>query len=232
MKALIIGFEVIFRGPHDDQTISDRTLTRLSSLLDAEGHNVGAQRLSYLFSMHLGERLKKIEETRVETPLDALVGSVLFDLEIDEASIGARLVEEISLDKAAQFTGAEEAAQFLESVREYKVKIGLVCNSPVGIPPVYMRRVIEASGLTSYLEDTQFSSENGMVRPHARPYRYSISNMNTSAQDTGVLTGLAGEMAILEKLGFGPVFVPDTASAGDMRPAIGIHALSEISRYL
>ena len=232
VKALIIGFEVIFRGPHDDQTIPDKTLARLSSLLDTEGHNVGAPRLSYLFNMHLGDRAKKIEATRMETSLDALVENVLLDLEIDEPSIETRLVEEIAMGKAGQFTGAEEAVQFLESVKDANLKIGLICNSPVGIPPVYMRRVIEAAGLTSYLEDTQFSSENGMVRPHARPYRYCISNMNTSPQDTAVLTGLTGEVAILEKLGFGPVFMPDNESACDRRHAVGIHALSEISRYL
>lgn len=232
MKALIAGFEVIFAGPHDNQDLPEGTIESIATLLETEGYSIGVKRLSYLFDMHLDGRRRKIQETRIETALDELVGGVLEDLEIDEPGLVSPMVEAVALARTRHYSMADGSLEFLESLREAKMKVGIVCNSPLGIPPEYIRGLIEREGMSELLDDVQFSSENGVVRPHARPYRYCVSNMDTPSCETAVFTGLSSEMEILERLGFGSVFVPEQAVRQGDLPVVGIHVMSEISRYL
>jgi hypothetical protein len=117
-------------------------------------------------------------------------------------------------------------------MEESRVMLGLVCNSPLGIPPEQMKIQIEASGMGGYFNDMQFSSENGMVRPHARPFRYSLSNMDVAPGEAAVLTGLPGEMEILNRLCFGGVFVPEQPGVEWKNAPTAVRALSEMSRYV
>ncbi len=232
MKALILGYEIAFRGPHSHASISGSSMSEMLSVLRAEGLDQGEGRLSYLFARHLESREKRISEKRLETSLDSLVELVLDDLEIESPPLVPRLVRVMSEDVMSRFSVSEGSMEFMAELRESGVRIGLVCNAPMGIPPQYIRERLEAAGLTEYLDDVQFSSENGIVRPHARPYRYAISNMNVNPADTSVLTGLPEETPILQRLGFGGVFIPEHLSPRGMPDAVPIRALSELSRYL
>ena len=96
--------------------------------------------------------------------------------------------------------------------------------------------MILAGAFTSYfgghLDDMQFSSENGVVRPHARPYRYLISNLDIIPGETSVLTGIPGEIEVLRKLGFENIFFPELGELPNPDGAVTIHELADVSRFL
>lgn len=230
MKALIVGFEVIFNGPHSDQFLPDGQISELHRLIELEGYEVDPGRLRYLFNMHLDGRTRRIRENRMETTMETVVEKVLNDLEIDHPPMIPRLAGEIAQKRIPLFSPADGSVEFLDSMKEALVKLGVVCNSPVGIGPSYVMNAMEAAGIYGYFEDAQFSSENGVVRPHARPYRYAVSNMDVKPEETAVLTGMPAEMGVLHRLGFQSVFIPE--SAGGDGDAVGIQEFSELSRYL
>lgn len=230
MKALIVGFEVLFNGPHDDQSVEDGQISQVHSLLELEGYSVDPARLRYLFNMHLEARRRRIDENRLETSMESIVEKVLNDLEIDHPPMISRLAGEIAENRMPLFSPADGSVAFLERMKEAKVKLGVVCNSPVGIAPSFLMNAMEAAGIYQYLEDAQFSSENGVVRPHARPFRYAISNMDVKPEQTAVLTGMPAEMGVLHRLGFESVFIPE--QSGEYEDAVGIQELSELSKYV
>lgn len=232
MKALIAGYEVMFTGPHNDMTLSTAEIASLSSVFDEEGHDVGSRRLSFLMDRHMGARAARIRETGVETSFDTLLEDLLEDLEIDAPSLVPRLVDSVASKRMQRFRVVDGAVEFTSSLRESSLKVGLVCNAPIGIPPEHIRELIERCGLGGLLDDMQFSSENGMVRPHARPYRYMVSNLETSPCETSVLTGIPGEMEILRRLGFANIFIPDVGELPYPAGAVTIHELAEVSRFL
>lgn len=232
MKALIVGYEILFNGPHVKSDMPDGALSGISSVLDGEGMEVDISRLGHLLDMHLSERARKIIDARVETTLEAVIGKVLEDLEIDEPALIPRLVEEIAGPTMREFTAVPEASDFLDIIRKEKIRLGIVCNSPLGVSPSYIRASLERNLLAGYFEDAQFSSENGMVRPHARPFRFALSNLEVSPSETSVLTGLPSEMEVLNRLGFSSVFVPESIGTAVTGPIVSLGALSEMARYI
>lgn len=232
VKALIAGYEVMFAGPHMDTTLSPADIASLSSVFDEEGHDVGPRRLSYLLDERMGARAARIRETGMETPLDVLLENMLDDLEIDAPYLVPRLVDSVASRRMERFRAVDGCVEFISSLRESKVAVGMVCNAPIGIPPDHIRELIERCGLGGLLDDMQFSSENGVVRPHARPYRYLISNMDISPGETSVLTGIPGEMEVLRKLGFENIFFPELGELPNPDGAVTIHELAEVSKFL
>ena len=230
VKALIVGLEVLFNGPHGDQSVAEDQISQVHSLMELEGFNVDPGRLSYLFNMHLEARRRRIDENRIETSMESVVEKVLNDLEIDHPPMISRLAGEIAENRMPLFSPAVGSLDFLDRMKGAKVKLGVVCNSPLGIAPSFLMNAMEAAGIYEYLEDAQFSSENGVVRPHARPFRYAVSNMDVKPDETAVLTGMPAEMGVLHRLGFKSVFIPE--QAGDGEDAVGIQELSELSRYV
>ncbi len=232
MKGLIVGYEIMFRGPHTDSSIPPADISSLTRLLEAEGHDVGTARLSYLFNAHMDKRAERIARTRVETTLDAVVAEVLEELEIEAPTLISAMVEIVAVSRMAQFSPVHSCSELMKNFKEAGIKVGMVCNAPVGIPPQHIRVVTERSGMGGYIDDAQFSSENGMVRPHARPFRYSLSNLEVAAPETLVLTGIPREMDILNRLGFANVFMPEHDYDQGSSNAVCDKVLSEITRYV
>ena len=94
------------------------------------------------------------------------------------------------------------------------MKVGLVCNVPLGLPHSIIASQIREAGLAASVDDMQFSTEMGMRRPHARQFRYSLSNLNAEPSECAAITAIAEDRETLSKLSFGDIFIMDAGGNG------------------
>ncbi len=228
MKAagLIIGYECLFDCSTDQLKLPAAVLGDIYSLLKMEGVHVDEERLSYLFDFHLDERMKRIQNSFAETAVSDVAGRVLEDIEIDDVSLTNRIVNIVAEHYVSHSAVRPEARSFLEKMRK-DMKIGLVCNSPLGIPHTRLSVQIRDAEISACLDDMQFSSEMGMCRPHARQFRFALSNLGPRGEECMAITAIKGDIDTLRKLSFARVYYFGEGNSGGQQ-VFGTEGLEHI----
>jgi FMN phosphatase YigB (HAD superfamily) len=198
-RVSIFGAETLFSIPVEQ--FKPSSIASVEKLLNSEGYDVSFERLDYLFSQNCAERERQIYATRKEMTLNALVASVLDALEIDDVDIIISSTELLAGDFLSSIKPYPGVYELLSSLKEKGRAIALLWNAPMGIPHSLLSERMEYFSLRDMFDDIQYSSENGAVRPHARPLRYALSNLNASAAEATVVTGLLQEQELLQRLG-------------------------------
>ncbi len=211
--AVIIGYECIFDFPSDEWQLPQPAVERMAGLMELEGIAFDRSRLSLLLRDALERRRSKAAETMTETKFKDIVASVMEDLEVSDPSMNQRIVDAASMHCAEHSRAKRGAAELLLRLKK-EMKVGLVCNVPLGLPHSIIASQIREAGLAASVDDMQFSTEMGMRRPHARQFRYSLSNLNAEPSECAAITAIAEDRETLSKLSFGDIFIMDAGGNG------------------
>ncbi|MBX8644050.1 MAG: HAD family hydrolase [Thermoplasmata archaeon] len=203
--AAVICLECLFEGLEEERTLSRKVVEGMHSVLESEGVDCTAERLGFLLNRAMEERRERAARTGVETTAANMIGGILSDIEVEDVSLQNRMVEVILQDHLPRIRPRPVARDFLSRMKR-ETRIGAVCNSPYGLPHSGISERIRESGLSVYFDDIQFSSEMGMRKPHARPFRYSLSNLNASPESSMAVTGSVEDVATLRRLAFARVY--------------------------
>jgi FMN phosphatase YigB (HAD superfamily) len=223
---LIIGYECLFDCTADQSRLPPAVIGDIYRLLTAEGAGVDEDRVSYLFNLHLEERMKRIESSFVETSFSDVADRVLEELEIEDVSLTHRIVNIVSEHYMSHSSVRPQARSFLEKMKE-DMKIGLVCNSPLGLPHTRLTAQIRNAEIGACFDDMQFSSEMGMCRPHARQFRFALSNLGLTGGECMAVTSVKGDIDTLRKLFFASVYYLGRGNSAE-QPVFEIEHLEHI----
>ncbi|MEM3852566.1 MAG: HAD hydrolase-like protein [Methanomassiliicoccales archaeon] len=210
-KAAVMGAETIFYTP---SIFPLHLLPRIEEMFAFEGYEITPSRLNALISTKLNEREKHLSSSFNELKLTLIVGNVLEDLEIEDIELQMKVVDLVASELKAQIQPLQGAQEFLSSLKDAGLKMAVLWNSPFGMPHYYISERLEALSLRQMFDDMQFSTENGIVRPHARPARFALSNIDVSPCDAIALTGLQADLQVFQKIRIGHVFLCDERGTG------------------
>jgi len=206
-SALILGFETVFNVPpqeHLENVVSDVILKQL----ELHGIDFSAEGMKSILLSIYRMRDEAASENRTETTLREMVEAVLGYLEIEDPGLTNALTHTGSTALLPRITVTQGIMEVLNHCSEQSVPVGIVCNAPLGLEPEYIRLLYEREDILRFMADMQFSSENGRVRPHPLQYRYLISNLSLSPEETAVFSGIEGDIEALKRLNFRQIFVP------------------------
>lgn len=198
-RAALLGSEFLF-SPIPEE-ISGEAVAKVQDTLSLEGFEVSFPRLEFLFRQGLQERRERIGKQGREMRLEEIVDAVLGCLEIDAADIRSQLTEQIARHTADSIVLLDGASAFLSRLKDLGFRIALLWNAPIGIPPRHISYRMEELSILPMLDEVQYSSENGYVRPHAMPLKYALSNLGSAPREAVAFTGIAEETSILSRLG-------------------------------
>ncbi len=217
-SAAVVGYECLFDSPVDEWHLSPSVIGRIAKMMETEGIVFDRERLSILLHETLEKRKKRAMETMVETNLSDIAASVLADLEINDPSMERRILDTVSEHYITHSKAKQGAVGLLQRLKK-DAKVGLLCNVPLGIPHSIIYSQVREEGMMELLDDMQFSTEMGMRRPHARQFRFSLSNLNADPAECAAITSIAGDMDTLKRLSFGDILVVGTEADGHGKSA-------------
>ena len=225
--ATVIGYECLFKCPPDEWQLPPDVVGHIAGIMELEGLVFDRSRFVLLMHDALEKRRKKAEETMIETKLGDVVKIVLEELEVSDHSLNQRIVEVAASYYTGHSCARQGAAELLKRLKK-DMKVGLVCNVPLGIPHSIVASQIRDAGMDAAIDDLQFSTEMGMRRPHARQFRYSLSNLNADPSECAAITGMTGDRDTLRKLSFADIFIIDGQTAGSGKQSAALNELNFI----
>ncbi len=205
-SAAVIGYECLFDFGCDEWHLPPAVIGSVAGVMEVEGIVFDRTRLTTLLCDALEKRKRKVAETMEETRLEDIVESVLEEMDVFDPSVNRRIVDIVSSYCAENSAALDAAARLLLRLRKDS-RVGLVCNVPLGLPHGAIAGLLRNEGMDASIDDMQFSTEMGMRRPHARQYRYVLSNLDVRPQECVAITGIPEDAETLRKLSFGDIFL-------------------------
>ena len=130
----------------------------------------------------LAELREKRYETNIELGIEELVSYLAQEFDIDKDELEP-LVDVFS---TAFFSSAyldPYAKEVLTKLKE-KYQLGIISNSPFGIPARYSRRALQEKGIYDLFDFMVFSSEEGIRKPDGKLFEITFIKYGLNKQNT------------------------------------------------